>query len=60
MINEDQKYCRLKEIIRVEDNQLGDIERDRSINTGKGLASMKYFGRIRGKVQNSRLKYTIY
>ena len=50
MINEDQKYCRLKEIIRAKDNQLGDIERDRSINTGKGLASMKYFGRIRGKV----------
>ena len=37
MINEEQKYFRLKESIRAKDDQLSDNERDRLIEHGKKI-----------------------
>ena len=33
-INEEQNYLRLKESFRIKDNQLGDIERHRTVEYG--------------------------
>ena len=41
MINEEQSCCRLKENIRVKDNQLGNIERDSLIKQVKRIGQNK-------------------
>ena len=52
VINEEQSHFKLKENIRVKDNQLRDIERDRLIEEGK-----RDEDRMRDKVYNLRLTY---
>ena len=52
VINEEQNHFKLKENIRVKDNQLRDIERDRLIEEGK-----RDEDRMRDKVYNLRLTY---
>ena len=44
MINEEQNWFRLKESIRVNDVQLSDIERDRSIGNGKRVLQSERLG----------------
>ena len=57
VINEEQNYRSMKESIRTNESQLGDIERDRLIGHGKRIGIDEILRD--GERQNLNLKYKI-